>query len=153
MKDKDFDMGNRINFKDLADKISEIDLSACDESDEDAMVEFLCSVLPDVVSNIEPCSKEEIYDEIVEMFYFLINQLEIEKFSFFRFSNPDYCREIIIDGKEYDLDGAFSHDDDSATEALCAIDSLIGDIVCTYGESEENILKKIQVMINIKNGK
>ena len=53
--------------------------------------------------------------------------------------------------KEYDLDGAFSHDDDAATEALCAIDSLIGDIVCTYGESEEEILKKIQVMINIKN--
>ena len=64
MKDKDFDIGNRINFKDLADKISEIDLSACDESDEDEMVEFLCSVLPDVVSNIEPCSKEEIYDDI-----------------------------------------------------------------------------------------
>ena len=152
MKDKDFNIGNRINFKDLVDKISEIDLSACDESDEDAMVEFLCSVLPDAVSNIEPCTKEEIYDEIVEMFCFLINQLEIEEFSFFRFSNPDYCREIIIDGKEYDLDGAFSHDDDAATEALCAIDSLIGDIVCSYGESEENILKKIQVMINVRNG-
>ena len=152
MKDKDFDMGNRINFKDLADKISEIAISACDESDEDAMVEFLCSVLPDVVSKIEPCSKEEIYDDILENFYFLIKAIGVEKFSFFRFSNPDYCREIIIDGKEYDLDGAFSHDDDSATEALCAIDSLIGDIVCTYGESEENILKKIQVMINVRNG-
>ena len=153
MKDKDFDIGNRINFKDLADKIGEIDLSACDESDEDAMVEFLCSVLPDIVSDIEPCTKEELYDEIVKMFCFLIKEIGVEEFSFFRFSNPDYCREIIVDGKEYDLDGAFSHDNDAATEALCAIDSLIGDIVCEYGESEEEILKKIQAMINIKNGK
>ena len=153
MKDKDFDIGNRINFKDLADKIGEVDLSACDELDEDAMAEFLCSILPDVVSNIEPCTKEDIYDEILENFYFLIKAIGVEEFSFFRFSNPDYCREIIIDGKEYDLDGMFTHDDEDETGALCAIDSLIGDIVCEYDESEEEILKKIQAMINIKNGK
>lgn len=153
MKDKDFDIGNFISFKALADKISEIDLSSCDELDEDAMVEYLCSVLPDVVSNIEPCTKEEIYDEILENFNFLIKATGVEEFSFFRFSNSDYCREIIIDGIEYDLDGMFSHDDEDETGALCAIDSLIGDIVCEFGETEEEVLKKIQAMINIKNGK
>ena len=153
MKNKDFDADNCISFKALADKIGEVDLSACDESDEDAVAEFLCSVLPDIVSNIEPCTKEEIYDEILENFNFLIKAIGVEEFSFFRFSNPDYCREIIIDGIEYDLDGMFSHDDEDETGALCAIDSLIGDIVCEFGGTEEEVLKKIQAMINIKNGK
>lgn len=153
MKDKDFDIGNLISFKALADKIGEIDLSACEESDEDAVAEYLCSVLPDIVSDIEPCTKEEIYDEILENFNFLIKAIGVEEFSFFRFSNPDYCREIIIDGIEYDLDGMFTHDDEDETGALCAIDSLIGDLVCDFDESEEEILKKIQAMINIKNGK
>ena len=153
MKDKDFDLGNLISFKALADKIGEVDLSVCDELDEDAVAEYLCSVLPDVVSNIEPCTKEEIYDEILENFNFLIKAIGVEEFSFFRFSNPDYCREIIIDGIEYDLDGMFYHDDEDETGALCAIDSLIGDIVCEFGGTEEEVLKKIQAMINIKNGK
>lgn len=116
-------------------------------------MEFLCSVLPDAVSNIEPCTKEEIYDEILENFYFLIKAIGVEDFSFFRFSNPNYCWEIIIDGNEYDLDGMFTHDDEDETGALCAIDSLIGDIVCEYDESEEEVLRKIQTMININNGK
>ncbi len=154
MKDEDFETGNRINFKELADKIgelTEIHIPDCDEMNEEKLSDILNAFLPDMLSNIEPSTKEEIYDEILENFYFLIKELGVENFSFFRFSNPDYCRGIIIDGKEYDLDGMFSHDDEDATGALCAIESLISDIVCTYDESEEKILRKIQAMINIKN--
>ena len=144
-----------ISFKALKDKLGELmdsDNPDCSELSPEELSEVITTFLPDMLGDMEPPTEEELYDEIVEMFCFLINQLEIEEFSFFRFSNLDYCRVIIVDGKEYDLDGAFSHDDDAATEALCAIDSLIADIACTYGESEEAILKKVQAMINIKNG-
>ncbi len=155
MKNDDFDTDNRISFKALADKLGELmdsDNPDCSELSPEDLSEVITTFLPDMLCDMEPLTEEELYDEIVEMFCFLINQLGIEEFSFFRFSSLDYCRVIIVDGKEYDLDGAFSHDDDAATEALCVIDSLISDIACTYGESEEKILKKTQAMINIKNG-
>ena len=96
----------------------------------------------------EPATEEEIYEEIVDNYLILIKELCVDKFNFFRFANYDYCREIIIDGKEYDLDGEFCHDDLKATEALCAIDCLIADL---ENEDEEAILKNIEKRINIRN--
>lgn len=59
--------------------------------------------------------------------FILIQELGVDKFNFFRFANYDYCRKIIVDGKECDSDDEFCHDDIEATEALCAIDFLIAD--------------------------
>ena len=54
---------------------------------------------------------------------------------------------MIIDGKRYDFDDEFCHDDEDASGALCAIDSLISDL----DDDEEKILKKVEKMINIRN--
>ena len=50
---------------------------------------------------------------------------------------------IIINGKEYDLDGAFDKDEDAGA-ALYEIDALIGDLVCDFGMKCEQILKLIE---------
>lgn len=65
------------------------------------------------------------------------------------FADYEYCREIIIDGKKYDLDGEFCHDDETATGALCAVDCLVGDIEDDY----QTVLKNVEKMINIRNRK
>ena len=150
MKDKDF--GNEIKFKELADKIKTISESGVfdlfDENADDEVFERFGEILSEELSKpYEPVTAEEIYEELVDNFFILIKELGIEKFNFFRFSNYDYPREVIIDGKEYDLDGEFCHDDEDATGALCAIDCLMGDL----GYDEETILKKAERLINIRN--
>lgn len=155
MKEKGFNSDNIIKFKTLADKIEKItdgELNAddcdIDELIENGYAEIFGQMLSEELS--KPCetvTDEELYEEIVDNYFILINELGIKSFNFFRFSNYDYGREIIVDGKEYDLDGEFCHDDLEATEALCAIDCLIADI---DDEDEENILKQVERMINIK---
>lgn len=149
MKKKDFNDGNQIGFKALADKIDEL----ADPSmlSEDELLYVIQNILPGEISKLQPSSEEELYDEIVDNFFFVINELGVENFDFFRFSSLDYCLEIIIDGKEYDLDGEFTHDDEDATGALCAIESLASDIVCEYDKNYEDVLRKVQMMINIRN--
>ena len=149
MKDSD----NLIKFKDLADKIKGIseDEFNIDEFKESGIAELFSQMLSEELSKpYESATKEELYKEIVDNYFFLIKELAIENFNFFRFTSYDYCREIIIDGKEYDLDGEFCHDDFEATEALCAIDCLIADLDCEDGET---VLKKVERMINIQNKK
>ena len=156
MKEKDFDSENIIKFKALADKIKSISENEFDDEDDFDLDEFRESGFADLFGQLlseslsepcEPASEEEIYDEIVDNYFVLIDELGIDEFSFFRFASYDYCREIIIDGKLYDLDGEFCHDDLDATGALCAIDCLIGDL----DDEEEAILKNIERMINIQN--
>ncbi len=147
---------NLIKFKDLADKIKSIsEGTACeedfdiDEFKESGFTEMFMEILSEKLS--EPSgllTEEEVYEEIADNFFILIDLLGIKEFSFFRFANYDYCREIIIDGKEYDLDGEFCHDDEKATEALCAIDCLIADLDET---DDEAILKKVESLINVRN--
>ena len=96
----------------------------------------------------ETATEEELYEEIVDNFFILIQELGIDEFNFFRFKSYDYCREIIVDGKEFDLDGEFCHDDLEATEALCVIDCLIADL---ENYDEETIIKNIEKRINIRN--
>lgn len=155
MKEKDFDSENIIKFKALADKIKSISENESDDEDDFDLDEFKESGFADLFAQLlseslsepyEPASDEEIYDEIVDNYFVLIDELGIDEFNFFRFASYDYCREVIIDGKVYDLDGEFCHDDLDATGALCAIDCLIGDL-----DDEEAILKNIERMINIQN--
>lgn len=156
MKETDFDMDNLIKFKDLSDKIKSISDSESDEDDfdidafkESGFAEVFGRILSEKLSEpYEPATEEDLYEEIVDNFFILIQELGFDKFNFFRFASYDYCREIIIDGKEYDLDGEFCHDDLEATEALCALDCLMADL---ENEDEETILKNIEKRINIRN--
>ncbi len=156
MRDKEFDMDNLIKFKDLADKIKSISDSEFDEDDFDieefkksGFAELFGQILSEELSEpYEPATEEELYEDIVDNFFILINELGIDNFNFFSFANYDYCREIIIDGKGYDFDAAFCHDDLEATEALCAIDCLIADLGIYDAET---ILKNIEKRINIRN--
>lgn len=150
MKDSD----NMIEFKTLADKIQNFLDSQedkenfdSDEFDESGIGELFEQMLNEAFEKpFEPISEDELYDEIVDNFFILIKKLDIKNFNFFRFASYDYCREIIVDGNEIDLDGEFSHDDEDATEALCAIDCLMADL----DEDAEVILKKVEKMINIR---
>lgn len=156
MKENEFNLDNLIKFKDLADKIKSISDGELDEDEfdidefkESGFAELFGQILSEKLSEpYEPATEEELYEEIVDNFFVLIKELGVDEFNFFRFASYDYCRDIIIDGNEYDLDGEFCHDDLEATEALCAIDCLIADL---ENEAEETILRKVESMINIQN--
>lgn len=159
MKEKDFDIEKLLKLKELADKIKAIPDADFDEALEDefdeafeesGFAELFGQLLSKSLSEpAEPVTEEEIYEEIVDNFFILIKELGVENFSFFRFADYEYCREIIIDGKKYDLDGEFYHDDETATGALCAVDCLVGDIEDDY----QTVLKNVEKMINIRNRK
>lgn len=157
MKDYDFGSDSTIPFKALADKIKGIADGSLDPEDFDfdeiqksGIVDFFEEILSDEISEpFAPVSDDEIYEEIVDNYFLLIKELGIESFHFFRFADYDYCREIIVDGQKYDLDGEFCHDDTDAAGALCAIDCLMADLE----EEDETVLKKVESMINKKNRK
>lgn len=157
MKEKDFDTNNLKKFKELADKIKSISDSEFDEDEfdilefkESGFSELFSQILSEKLSEPYEFETDELYEDIVDNFLILIKELGIDDFNFFRFASYNYCRKIIIDGKEYDLDGEFCHDDSKATEALCAIDCLIADLE-TYGK--KTVLKNIEKIINIRNKK
>ena len=145
-----------IRFKDLADKIKSITEGNADTEDfdlenirEGGMTERFLNILSEKLS--EPAglmTEEEIYEEITDNFLNLSELICKKDFSFFRFTNYDSSREIILDGKEYDLDSEFCHDDEEATEALCAIDCLMADL----DKDTESVLKRVEDMVNVKNG-
>lgn len=163
MKDKSSADGEMINFKELADKLKAIspdmNMQNIDESSEDDLL----SLIEDVVSSDSfkksffdaitepsaPTTDDEIYGEIVDNYFVLIRELKIKTFNFFRFPDYDDPCLITVDGKEYNLDDEFCHDDETATGALCAIDALIADL----GTSERKALKKTEKLINIRNQK
>lgn len=164
MKYKSSAGGEMINFKELADKLKAIspdmNMQNIDESSED---DLLSLIIEDVLSSDSfnksffdaitepsaPITDDEIYEEIVESYFVLIRELKIKNFNFFRFPDYDDPRLITVDGREYDLDDEFCHDDEDAAGALCAIDSLIPDL----GTSERKALKKTEKLINIRNQK
>ena len=116
--------------------------------EDSELMDFFGQVLSEGLSeSYEPLSKKDLSEEIVDNFFIVIKELRIYEFIFFRFSRYNYPREIIIDGKEYDLDSAFSHNDAEATEALCAIDCLLAD----SGDDIETTLKNIEKRINLRN--
>lgn len=156
MKDNEFNFDNIIKFKSLADKIQDATDTEIDEAELDldklldsGMVELFKEILSEeLYESFDDAENEEsIYEEIVDNYFILMQELNIDGFSFFRFARYDYCREIIIDRQNFDLDAEFCHDDMVATGALCAIDCLIADA----DESIESILKKVETMINKRN--
>lgn len=155
MKDNKSNSDNLIEFKSLADMIQNFldgqedkENFDSDAFDESGIGELFEQMLNEALEKpLEPISEDELYEEIVDNFFVLFKELSIDNFNFFRFASYDYCREIIVDGKEYDLDGEFCHDDEDATEALCAIDCLMADL----DEDNEKVLKKVEIMINQHN--
>ena len=154
MKDNEFD--NIIKFKSLADNISSADdiVEAEDELDLDKLLDsgvvelFKEMLSEELYEPFDSVSVDSLYEKIVDNYFILINELGITDFNFFRFVRNDYCREIIIDKRCFDLDAEFCHDDLVATEAMCAIDCLIADI---SNESVVDILRKVERMINKRN--
>ncbi|MBO5937204.1 MAG: hypothetical protein J6Q79_06270 [Clostridia bacterium] len=155
MKENEFDFDNIIKFKSLADKIQNISVDELNEDEFDldefidsGVVELFKEMLSAELSEpFDDVSEDSLYEEIVDNYFILIQELGINDFNFFRFARYNYCREIIIDRQNFDLDAEFCHDDLVATEALCAIDCLIADI---DAEDEELILKKVETMINMR---
>ena len=96
----------------------------------------------------KPKSENEIYDEIADYYFILMNMLGINSFDAFHFPDYEDCRIVVVDGNEYDFDSEFCHNDSEATEALCAIDCLISDL---EGISMETILKNIEDIVNKTN--
>jgi carbonic anhydrase len=93
-------------------------------------------------------SKGEIYSEIVNYYFLLLRKLSIDSFHSFHFPDYEDCRKVEVDGKEYDFENKFSHNDSDATEALCAIDCLITDL---EANSIETVLKEIEDNLNSQN--
>ena len=91
-------------------------------------------------TNFPTVDEEDLFWLIVDNYIKLIKKLKIKNFTSFSFENYDDCRVVIIDGKKYDFDALFSHNDSSAAECLCEIDALIADI----GQDSATILQEIE---------
>ncbi len=160
MKNDNTTGGEPIKFKELADKLKAFsadskisDSKELSDKEEDDLLSLIQGVLSSdsfnkaITEPSAPISDDEIYEEIVESYFVLIRELKIKSFNFFRFPDYDDPRLITVDGREYDLDDEFCHDDEDAAGALCAIDSLIPDL----GVGERKALKKTEKLINIRN--
>ena len=160
MKNDNTTGGEPIKFKELADKLKAFssdskisDSKEMSDKEEDDLISLIQGVLSSdsfnsaITEPSAPISDDEIYEEIVESYFVLIRELKIKSFNFFRFPDYDDPRLITVDGREYDLDDEFCHDDEDAVGALCAIDSLIVDL----SVGERKALKKTEKLINIKN--
>lgn len=90
-----------------------------------------------------PVNEEELYSLLVKDYLKLIKKLKIGKFSTFSFSDYNDCRVVVIDGRKYDFDAVFSHNDSFVSECLSEIDALIADI----GQGEEKVLREIEKRI------
>ena len=121
-------MGDIINIDDFFSKMT-----------EEQATEFLMKAMKNLKLG-EKMEMEEYFSDIKDYFKTIFKELKIEKVEKFEFVEYDYPRLVIINGKEYDLDGAFDRDTD-AKEALYAIDSLTGDLVSEFGMTMEQVLK------------
>ena len=140
-------MGDIINigkaFNELSEKEQEefVDKFFDEKSEEEQI-----AVLMKVLDNLQfsgSVSMEEIMSDLVKCFKTILKELKIQEVTEFTFVDYDYPRLIIINGKEYDLDGAFDKDEDAGA-ALYEIDSLIGDLVGDFGMKCEQVLKLIE---------
>ena len=102
--------------------------------------------LENIISETDftPVDENDAYSQITDNYFKLIKKLKIKAFSTFSFNDYNDCRVVVIDDRKYDFDAAFSHNDSSAAEILCEIDSLIADI----GKELSFILKEIEKRIN-----
>ena len=140
-------MGDIVSFEEFFNKKSEEEQTEIideffDKMSEDEQVEFLMNVLENL-NLTGSVSMEEIISDLVRCFKTILKELKIDKVTEFRFVDYEYPRLIIINGKEYDLDGAFGKEEDAGA-ALYEIDALIGDLVCEYGMNCEQVLKLME---------
>ena len=140
-------MGDIINIGKFFDELSEkeqeefIDKFFNEKSEEEQM-----AVLMKALDNLQfsgSVSMQDIISDLVKCFKTILKELKIQEVTEFTFVDYDYPRLIIINGKEYDLDGAFDKDEDAGA-ALYEIDALIGDLVCDFGMKCEQVLKLIE---------
>ncbi len=89
---------------------------------------------------------KDTFDEIVEYYLFLLKELKIDNFSTFKFEDYEAIRVVNVDGKEYDFDEEFCHDDTECANALCAIDCLCADL----GLGEEKVSLVVESLINAR---
>ena len=140
-------MGDIINIGKSLDELSEKEQEEFidkffDEKSEEEQVAILMKAL----NNLQfsgSVSMEEIMSDLVKCFKTILKELKIQEVTEFTFVDYDYPRLITINGKEYDLDGAFDKDEDAGA-ALYEIDALIGDLVCDFGMKCEQVLKLIE---------
>lgn len=102
--------------------------------------------LENIISETDftPVDENEVYSLITDNYFKLIKKLKIGNFSTFSFNDYNDCRVVIIDGKKYDFDSLFSHNDSSASEYLYEIDALMADI----NKDETAVLKEIEKRLN-----
>ncbi len=140
-------MGDIINigkaFNELSEKEHEefIDKFFKEKSEEEQM-----AVLMKVFDNLQfsgSVNMQDIISDLVKCFKTILKELKIDRVTEFTFVDYEYPRLIIINGKEYDLDGAFDKDEDAGA-VLYEIDALIGDLVCDFGMKCEQVLKLIE---------
>ncbi len=96
-------------------------------------------------TSFPPVDENEVYSQITDNYFKLIKKLKIKEFSTFSFNDYNDCRVVIIDGKKYDFDVVFLHNDSSAAECLCEIDALMADI----NKDETVVLKQIEKRLNV----
>ena len=124
-------MGDIINLEEYLNKLSE---------------EEKTNLFMNVLDNLQfsgSVNMQDIISDLVKCFKTILKELKIQEVTEFTFVDYDYPRLIIINGKEYDLDGAFDKDEDAGA-ALYEIDALIGDLVCDFGMKCEQVLKLIE---------
>ena len=124
-------MGDIINLEEYLNKLSE---------------EEKTNLFMNVLDNLQfsgSVNMQDIISDLVKCFKTILKELKIDKVTEFRFVDYEYPRLIIINGKEYDLDGAFGKEEDAGA-ALYEIDALIGDLVCEYGMNCEQVLKLME---------
>ena len=112
------------------------------EKSEEEQIEVLMKALDNLQFG-DSVNMQDVISDLLRCFKTILKELKIDKVTEFRFVDYEYPRLIIINGKEYDLDGAFDKDEDAGA-ALYEIDALIGDLVCEYGMNCEQVLKLIE---------
>ena len=113
-----------------------------DEKSEKEQVAILMKAL----NNLQfsgSVNMQDIISDLVKCFKTILKELKIQEVTEFTFVDYDYPRLIIINGKEYDLDGAFEKDEDAGA-ALYEIDALISDLISLFGMECEQVLKLIE---------
>ena len=141
-------MGDIINLEEYLNKKASEEKKAeiIDEFFDKMSEEEQIAVFMKALDNLQfsgSVSMEEIMSDLVKCFKTILKELKITKVTEFTFVDYEYPRLIIINGKEYDLDGAFDKDEDAGA-ALYEIDSLIGDLVGDFGMKCEQVLKLIE---------
>lgn len=89
--------------------------------------------------------EDDIINEIAENYRYIAKALK-KNYSCVKLSSEDLSI-LTIDGKAYDLDAEFSHDDLEITECRMAIESLTADL-SSEGADISDILKKTESILN-----